>query len=139
MSWNAGEDLAVGTVVTATKWNSYLGTAGSIEYLKVETDKLNTVSMTEPSRALNTVYQNTGGKIRVETVTVLVGDTNPSSVNFFVGVSTAGLEGVGSIRQLSTIYIRAPLTMIVPPNYYCKASVVEGAATLILWKYWDLH
>lgn len=34
MSWIAGADVTTGTLITASTWNNYMGTAGSIEYLK---------------------------------------------------------------------------------------------------------
>ncbi len=87
MGWNAGEDLVVGSVVTSTKWNSYMGTAGSLEYLKAVDA---TVSVAQPARALNTVYQNTSGKIRLISI----------SAKLEVGVSDNNVQGNSSIDCL---------------------------------------
>jgi hypothetical protein len=33
MSWTAGEDVTTGQLITAARWNNYLGVGGSLEYL----------------------------------------------------------------------------------------------------------
>ncbi|MEK9663386.1 MAG: hypothetical protein VW082_02075 [Candidatus Nanopelagicales bacterium] len=44
MAWTAGSDQTTGTLITATIWNNYLGTSGSVQFLG---DKIGTASATQ--------------------------------------------------------------------------------------------
>lgn len=71
MAWTAGVTRTTGDLISAADWNSYLGAAGSLDYLKAETDKLDDISSSTPANSLDTIYQNST-KIRFVLVTVIV-------------------------------------------------------------------
>ena len=139
MAWVAGADVSTGDLITAATWNNYLGAAGSIEYLKAETDKLDDVSHAEPVRALDQIYQNST-KIRLvlidvslsngvlETVSIRVENATPPTIVIALPYhdTNSGMEQKAS-------------TFIVPPSYYYTAVIVAGTPTLIDWHEWDLH
>lgn len=137
MAWTAGVTRTTGDLITAAQWNSYLGAAGSLDYLKGEADKLPTVSFSAPSRAIGTVYQNSS-KIRLVAVEARLGSNEV--LTCYIGTTTAGLVDVGSmINETDYDYIHSVTTFIVPPSYYYKASNEGTDPTLQEWHEWDLH
>ena len=68
MAWVSPSVRATGDLITASIWNVDL--KDNLLYLKTETDKLDDVSWTEPARVKGTIYQNTGGKIRVVLISI---------------------------------------------------------------------
>jgi len=143
MAWTAGVTRTTGDLITAAQWNSFLGASGSLDYLKVEVDKLDDCAYNPtPSRALDTVYQNTSGKIRIVAVE---GRMNILEVlNCYIGTSTAALGDVGMVSNeiesgTAGDYTHGVVTFVVPPSYYYKASTEGTGVSLQEWKEWDLH
>jgi len=131
MGWTAGSDVTTGSLISAAQWNNYLGATGSLEYLK---DALDNVTQSQPSRVFATQYQNTGGKIRIVTVTATTageadnitaycGSENP--VTTIVSVQDFPTSGYGT------------LTFVVPLSYYYKV-LRALTASLYKWTEWDL-
>lgn len=141
MAWVAGADVSTGDLITAAQWNNYLGASGSLEYLKGETDKLDDCSHSEPSRAKDTIYQNTSGKVRFVTIAIEVdggvaeyaeaeiGSSSPPTIT----VAPIGhASGVGGDEELS-------LSFIVPPSWYYRLTESTGTIEIREWHEWDLH
>lgn len=139
----------------------------NIIYLKTETDKIDDVSQAEPSRALETIYQNST-KIRMVVVTVSLdvtvntggaGDqvTGISRAMAKTGAATPPTTVVGDILNQALYFYgegsgspqgiasNAQLTFIVPPSHYYRIlasglNTGDGVeATIVEWHEWDLH
>ena len=138
MAWNAGVDKAVGELVTAANWNDYLGTAGSLEYLKVEVDRLD-ASFALPVRSLETPYQN-GTKLRSISI---YGDNKTGAGIFLqarIGTSSADqtiMQYNGSVAAASQTYI-AGISFLVPANWYYIAYESDNTRVL-RWTEIDLY
>ena len=120
---------------------------------------LDDVTVAEPTRALGTTYQNTGGKIRHVSVSVLcrvdvdsatVGgtsqvdaycdaDATPTTRRGIVSVALANIVTTGT----ETIRNCLNLSFDVPPNHYYKltTTISLGGVTPNLqeWHEWDEH
>ena len=117
--------------------------SANIAYLKAQKD---TVSIATPANALDSIYQNTSGKIRVVTVSVTFycDGTNTAICYVYVDSFTPpttqrayfGLASAGARNSYKTV------SFIVPVNYYYKvAKTIAGSslATVGPWTEWDLH
>jgi len=138
MAWYDGVDVATGDLITAANWNNYLGLTGSIMYLKTQTDKLDDVSHTEPTRAIGTIYQNTSGKIRFVTVTL-----SPSAGNTIAALyCDANASPTDLIAYISANATAPALygfaSFIVPVNWYYKIADGIGTSVITEWHEWDL-
>jgi len=136
MAWVAGADVSTGQLITAAQWNNYMGTSGSLTYLKGQTDRLDNLTHSEPSRALDTIYHNTTGKIKFVTLQVFCSGTE--SVKIFVGSATPPTTFLGYISTNGDI-VNLMATFPVLPDYYYKAEIFAGAPTIQEWHEWDLH
>ena len=139
MGWTAGADVSTGDLITAAQWNNYLGATGSLEYLKTETDKLDDVTHSEPSRALGTIYQNTSGKLRFVTVQIYADQSG--SVKAEIGSASPPTIVVGQIGEdsIDADIIYAAISFIVPLAWYYRIVTLLGSPTLQDWHEWDLH
>jgi len=142
MAWTAPTTRSTGDLITASIWNTDL--KDNLDYLKTEADKLNDVTQTDQtgSRAVDgTIYQNTGGKVRLVTVTletVALADeyyakaycenaTPPTIIVAKVtGETYDASDGFGC------------MTFIVPPSSYYKVTET-GDGVLEAWLEWDIH
>lgn len=138
MGWTAGADVTTGDLITAAKWNTYLGVTGSIDYLKTEADKHDDCSSTSPGRAIDTIYQN-GSKTRVVMITVKAHNTS-DCVEYLIGSSSPPTTIAGLLRFASgeAGEVDIPGTFIVPPAWYYKLLDFSGSPTLRYWHEWDL-
>lgn len=139
MAWTTPINVAVGSVGKSADWNTYLGTAGNLAYLKVEADKLNLASQGDvtASRTLGTTYQNTSGKIIFGSITFNCAN-NDTYVRVFSSSTSAFTQWVGEIyAPIGALYAALPL--IIPNNYYYKASAPGGGVTIDTWMEWSLH
>lgn len=181
MAWTAGVTRTTGDLITAADWNSYLGAAGSLDYLKGEVDtaiqndgavafignqsmggnrltnvgatvasgdaarktdvdtvdnKLDDISHSEPSRAVNTNYQNST-KIRLVAISIAL-DAN-STCDFYIGSASPPTTKVGVVSKGVGAGSIDNLTMMfaVPPSWYYKATAA-GDYGLSEWHEWDL-
>lgn len=97
--------------------------------------KLNNVSHTEPSRALDTVYQN-GSKIRMVTVTLRAIDATSwveAKVENATPPTVVIVNWLGETRNEV-----GSLTFIVPPNEYYACYDGAGTPSKQEWHEWDL-
>ncbi len=136
MAWIAGVTRTTGDLITAADWNNYLGAAGSLDYLKTETEKLDDVSHAEPSRALDTIYQN-GAKIRIITVSLHLGDLDLIYVHIGSGTPPTTIVAQAYNTIADSFYM--PISFVVPPNWYYRVWDAAGAPSFQDWHEWDLH
>ena len=122
--------------------------------------QLNEVTWSKPTRALDTIYQNTSGKIKYVSVSVLcwlqVAGTEMSGesrVTAQMGASSPPTTEVARVERgpdlniTGTAIMRASSTLnlsfIVPINYYYRLvtyTTIHGQAPSIMdWCEWDLH
>lgn len=120
--------------------------------------KLDDVTESEPAYALDTVYQNTGGKIKVVSVCALcrVSEsagllTGQSQIHADIG-SANPPANIISYAEARCTYIHADtggilrhlvtLTFVVPPSWYYRVVTVASGGgvtpTLSEWHEWDL-
>jgi len=101
--------------------------------------KLDDVSVSEPSRAIDTVYQNTSGKIMLVTVTVGCLAGNELSCSVFTDGSNPPTTRRAVVQTSdSTGSVYTPVTFIVLPSHYYK--IYNALDTVILeWHEWLLH
>ena len=135
MAWYDGVNVATGDLITAANWNNYLGLTGSIMYLKTQTDKLDDVSHTEPTRVLGTIYQNTSAKIRFITVAFAASVTGTIKAYCDANASPTDI--------MANIYIAAGqsgfLSFPIPPSWYYKIALISGTPLIDEWHEWDEH
>jgi hypothetical protein len=97
------------------------------------------VTQVQPTRAVNTVYQNTGGKIRVVTIWVIstAGNTNVYGYVLCDSSNPPTTEiAAGQCAAIATDYSRASMTFVVPPLYWYKLTLNPGS--LYKWTEYDL-
>ena len=106
--------------------------------------KLDDVSQSKPTRAVDTEYQNTSGKIRIVTVAIYwtVGATTIAKRTVARCGASTPLGAADNVAWHSfgnptsaSVDVYASATFVVPPNYYYK---VYGAG-FDTWVEWDLH
>lgn len=122
--------------------------------------KLDDVSHAEPTRAVDTIYQNST-KIRLVTVTAVCNvysgsGTSVSGYSYIEGqcssstpptdrVASGGVQTLlqGLADGINNVNGRTSIAFIVPPNYYYRVATViatDGVTpTLVEWHEWDLH
>jgi len=137
MGWYAGENVYTGQLITAAQWNNYLGADGSLDYLKVQTDRLDLVDQDQPSRALDTIYQNIT-RLRVVLVTVYL---NPSeTVAVYVGAASPPDILIDVLRNnVNADLISSSSTFIVKPSHYYEVTTKDGTPTIVSWTEWSLY
>jgi len=143
MAWTAGSDVTTGDLITAAKWNTYLGASGSLEYLKTEADKVDDVASGDVtgSRALDTNYQNTTGKTILCVVTCDAENTE-AEIHACVesGDVTPDLVVAMNTMDKSTGNVfRAIVAFVVPKDYYYTVKAVGGSESLKDWFEYTLH
>jgi len=136
MGWTAGVTRTTGDLITAAQWNSYLGASGSLDYLKNEVDKIDDVSGSAPSRALDTIYQNST-KIRLVVLTGIF-NVDGEEIHIYIGPSSPPSVYVGCIETRFNENNDIPITFIVPPSYYYRA-VSAGSPNINTWYEFNLH
>lgn len=139
MAWTAPRTWTTAEIVTAAMMNEQV--RNNELYLKGETDKLDNVSSSEPSRVLDTVYQNTSGKIRLVSVGVSLSGGVNEGVYLKIGASSPPATTIGMINRTASNTGNAQLmgSFIVPPSWYYKVETYQGTPTLQDWHEWDLH
>ena len=106
-------------------------------YTRGETDDLiadidlTAVSSSAPSRVLNTVYQNTSGKIRIVTVSVQM---VAQGVIAYTGATSSPATIVGIDSGADSDY--GCVTFVVQPDWYYKVVCASGSG--MYWHEWDL-
>lgn len=100
--------------------------------------KLDDVSHAEPTRAKDTIYQNST-KIRFVAISIRLDPDEQAKA--YIGSSspptTAVVFLVGALSVGDYIYVEA--SFIVPPNWYYELEETNGTITIAEWHEWDLH
>jgi len=139
MGWNAGVTRTTGDLITAADWNKYLGASGSLEYLKTEQDTikglLDNCTLTEPTRAFDTIYQN-GSKIRIVIAVIALSPDEWCQV--YIGSSSSPTYRGDFRTDLLNDTIVQWLTFVVPPNWYYEITSYRGSPSLHNWMECDL-
>jgi len=111
--------------------------AATKAYVDTVDAKLNDVSQAQPARAIDTIYQNTGGKIRLVTVTIYCDQADAGIAE--VGSTSPPGTGVGLVmNNTGSGGIYAPVTFIVLPNYYYRIRSQAATPSISYWTEWDL-
>ena len=137
MAWYDGVNVATGDLITAANWNNYLGLTGSLMYLKTQTDKLDDITHTEPTRVFGTIYQNTSGKIRF--VTVNFGASAYGNVGVYCDANASPTNLIAYMAaNPSAPALWGFVSFLVAPSWYYKVTVLTGTLNLTAWHEWDL-
>ncbi|MAH46929.1 hypothetical protein CMI37_13950 [Candidatus Pacearchaeota archaeon] len=136
MAWTAGADVSTSDLITAATWNNYLGASGSLEWLKTEADKMQAVSDDQPTRALDTVYQNTSGKILYVTISFDMG--NGDSITVESDSSATPSTQIGALAHNGGGTCDLCITFIVKPTHYYQVTDVAGTPSMT-WNEWEEH
>jgi len=135
MGWTAPRTWVTGEVVTAAIMNTHVR-----DNLNALEGYLDDVTHSEPARALDTVYINNTGKIRLVTITCLY--TNNQAEILAVLCDSSNPPTITIAESGHDVFAagadRGAITFIVPPNYYYKALSSVGTPTLREWHEWDL-
>lgn len=100
---------------------------------------LATVSFSQPSRALDTIYQNST-KIRLVMITATLSAGDNSGAEIRIGSGTPPTTRIGKLYHPSAQETeRDAATFIVPPSWYYRLYQVEGNIVIYDWNEWDLH
>jgi len=152
MAWTTPKTWTVGEIVTKAMLDEQI--KANEDYLKAETDKLDDITVAEPTRAIDgTVYQNST-KIRFVSITILSNiPINSTNANAFIEIlsdvstpptTVRGDLGFASVTTPATVTEQAYFTisfMVLPNHYYKVTSTTSGSATVgkVEWHEWDLH
>lgn len=98
--------------------------------------KLDDVSHSEPTRALDTVYQNTTDKIKFVSVTIFVSD---EQANVLIGSSSSPSTVVAVLKDIDSLNSYRTASFIVPVDWYYEIESTIGTPIKIEWHEWDLH
>lgn len=106
-------------------------------YVDTVDAKLDDVTQAQPTRVLGTTYQNTGGKIRIVTVTL----DQTSGSNFVAECAAASPPTTVVASDYGDgLSVQAhSFTFVVVPNYYYRVRRTSGADGILYWTEWDLH
>uniref|UniRef100_A0A6M3J729 Tail protein n=1 Tax=viral metagenome TaxID=1070528 RepID=A0A6M3J729_9ZZZZ len=90
--------------------------------------ELRAITVLQTARALDTIYQNTTGKLLVQTITVILATTD--NISFQMDSTTAPTTVRARLSQTGATSVRMPFTFIVPVNWYFRFLIVAGAPTV---------
>lgn len=90
----------------------------------------------EPTRAMDTVYQNTSGKVRLVSISFNLGAGSRATI--YTDASNPPTTMVGRVMISAAAAAESAFTFIVQPNHYYKAVSQAGAPTLLEWHEWDI-
>ena len=146
MAWTAPKTWTVGEFVTKAMLDEQI--RDNMAYLKGEADKHATVSHSsvEGSRAIDTVYQNTSGKLMLVAIEVKCQTSGAGDASYAMAqIGTAdppnkkaggwGFEAVSMIAY-------ATLTFLVPVSWYYRLATTKAGSgatpVMIMWSEWEL-
>jgi len=135
MAWTAPRTWVTGEVVTAALMNTHVR-----DNLLAVQGWMDDCSHSEPSRALDTIYQNTSGKIKVVSVSITTTAEEVETVESLTDSATPPTTVInkqGSADSTSGA-LRFSMTFIVLVNHYYKVAISTGSPTLLEWHEWDL-
>jgi len=143
--WSTPSDFAVAHIVTAAEWNAMQGASGNAVYIKDVLLTTASQASVSSSRALNTVYQNTTGKLMFVNTSFFSTNTTGTSclVQVYVSSTSPPTAGVGqfghSHNSLGPYGHRGGVAFVVNPGFYYTAS--DGgftASSIVYWAEWTL-
>ena len=136
--YQAGVNRALDDVITAAQWNSYLGVDGSNDYFKEKVDLRDDISVTTPAKAIETVYQNTSGKLLFVTVSLrLTYDGGTSSATVKIEAANPPTVIRAQVSAISGTHAdRIAVSFFVPLNWYYAIYKSGGSGTDPIADYW---
>ena len=108
--------------------------------------KLDDVTVSQPTRAIGTIYRNTSGKIMhavIQVTNTTTAGTHVAAIGMLIGASSppATVLGIaGTVFTVGVFYVTA--TFEVPPDYYYEVtdeSSGGGVTALDRWTEWLEH
>lgn len=101
---------------------------------------LDNASVAQPARVIDTIYQNTGGKIRVVTVSLVISLGVTETAQAVIGSSSPPTTDAASVGHSSgaTGADYGSMTFIVPPSWYYRVNSATGTPTIDNWIEYDL-
>lgn len=135
MGWTAPRTWTTAEIVTASHLNEQV--RDNEVYLKGETDKLDDVSHSEPTRVSGTIYHN-GSKIRLVTITVEADQDESGNLVVLCDADASPSDRIGNIHVDYATARREAVTFVVPPDWYYKATA-SANASIYEWHEWELH
>jgi hypothetical protein len=130
MAYTTPATFSTGQIVTAAQLNEQI--RDNMTYVH---DVVYTVSQSTTSQTIDTVYQNTTGKIQINSMSVLfqVPAGNAYSIQILCGTTNPPTNLVQYINVLAStdmIYQQFPITFVVAvDNYY---ECLRGATTSVI-------
>jgi len=96
-----------------------------------------TYSDVSGSRALDTDYENTSGEDLFVFVTTTAGAGDAYLVTARIGASTANTDVASCSVRTDDPVERCQQTFVVPPDYFYAVDIIEGAAGLTDFEWWE--
>ncbi len=99
--------------------------------------KLDDISQAQPTRAIDTIYQNST-KIRVVTIYMAMGEDEGAKIQ--VGAASPPTTDVaGAYVNIGTTgEIGGSITAVILPNYYYRLATLSNSPLIVKWTEWDL-
>lgn len=133
MSWTPPRTWVDTELVTADMMNTHV--RDNLDYLKTQTDAIETFSQTQPSRVLDVTnaYQNLTGKLLFITVTVSMVASDAVTVK--CDSSSTPTTVVAGLTSLAVMTLA--VSFAVPNTYYYKVITGAGSPALVYWTEWS--
>jgi hypothetical protein len=132
MSWQNPRTWSTGELVTAAMLNQDIR-----DNMNALHDQFDDVTSSKPSRALDIVYQNDSGKIRVVCVSVLLAGGSDEAAAAYTDANTPPTTRVAHTRTWDASR-EETMTFIVAPGHYYYIDSAVNSPSLEEWAEWDL-
>ena len=136
MAWTAGVTRTTGDLISAADWNSYLGASGSLDYLKINNDKITNLDRAGAARNLDTGYEN-GSQMRIVSVCAQL-NSQYDAIYAKVGPSDPPVNTVGYCKNDSAIDITVGMTFFVEPAEWYEVTT-SGTPVKKYFTEWNIH
>lgn len=136
MAWTAGITRTTGDLISAADWNGYLGASGSLDYLKINNDKVTNIDFTMPSRDFDVGYQN-GSQTRIVICCAQL-NSQYDAIYAKVGPSDPPANTVAYCKNDSAIDITVGMTFFVEPSQWYEITT-NGSPVEKYIREWNIH
>lgn len=127
-----------GFEITGIKDPTAAQSAATKAYADIIDAKLDDVTVAQPTRLIDTIYQNTGGKLRLVVIAVAVQSTEYCRLDIGATSPPATLVDYLACPTVTAGTMRGNLVAIIPLNWYYQLVTVTATPAILKWTEEDL-